>query len=608
MTKKLFGIIIILILVIRIQVQGSTFINVTNYGVIGDGTNDDYPGLLAADQALPAAGGELYFPPNLKCRVATAGVNGLTISNQSNITILMDSNTVLVMDNMVDGLAVSHGILVEGPCTNITMIGVHVKYASMATTRQGYAPIYFLGANISNGTYFERGSTNGTENPAGIDAGAIRNVVLQNVTVENSPSVMVGIVGVNGITINNFNGTNSWADGLYHVNFCRSHINGANLINCGDDAISLAAYESDPANANINNAYHGEGTVIANVNINGYWPTNGGTVMPAGSLVFLGVRDVEASGVIVNNRYRGLRFETGPENYNGNPDYNFTFLANQDVNIADVAITNCTEVLAICNDGITTNDDPKWWQSNVHISHVTAVGGNITADIYGENGGDSPLMDGYFIRDFACSGYAEPYGTFQNFINCKFIDMKFDGAINFNGFVPYQGDPCATNGSGAALYPDQDSSILNLQCQSVSFLGLKGCYLDGIVSSQAPQTGITLTSCGNVQFGSLSVTNANRTAWPYACGISLDSYDKGITGQVINFNQDNQSLPSAVSINTTNNNSIAQIVVNTGLNTASDLVYDQSYSSGGPSQISQIHWYDGGYTNSPPAWQSQIFP
>lgn len=609
--KKLSGIIVGMVCFFAFQweAQGQTsIINVTNYGVVGNGSNDDYPGILAAYQALQSSnGGELYFPPNLTCRVATAGVNGLLISNQNNVTILMDTNTVLVMDNMVGGLAVSDGILVDGPGTNINLIGVHVKYASMASSRQGYAPIFFLGGNIANGGYYERGSTNGTEDPAGIDAGAVRNVTLQNVTVENSPSVMVGIVGVNGITINNFNGTNSWADGLYHVDFCDSHINGVNLVNCGDDAISLASYESDTNDANINNSYHGEGTVIANVNINGYWPTNG-SYPPAGGLVFLGVRDVEASGVVINNRYRGLRFESGFENFNNNPAYNFNFLANQDVNIADVTITNCTQDLAIASDSLTTNSDTRWWQSQVHISGATATGGDTTVDVYGGNGNDAALMAGFYIRNFSFSGYSQPYGTFQNFINCKFEDLRFDGAINFNGFVPYGNDPFGTNGSGAMLYANQTSSILNVQCQTVTFLGLKDCYLDGISSTGAPQTGITLTSCGNVQFGTLVVTNANRSAGPYYSGIAVDSYCKSITGQVIAFNQDSQAVPSALSLNSTNGNVINQVIVNTDLNTSGDLVYDALYSSGGPSQISQIHWYDGGYTGGSPRWQSQLFP
>ncbi|HEY4414580.1 MAG TPA: hypothetical protein VGO57_02720 [Verrucomicrobiae bacterium] len=585
--------------------RATTVFNVASYGVVGDGTNDDYPALLSACEALQSnQGGELYFPPNLTCRIATAGVGGIAFSNLSNVTILMDQNSVLLMDNLVSGLAVSHGIFIQGPCTNINLIGVHVKYATMSVSRQGWSPIYLLGANIYDGTYFQRGSSNGAENTAALEAGAIKNVLMQNVTVENSPSGMVGIVGVDGITIDHFTGINSWADGLYHVNFRNSHLNDITLINCGDDAISMASYESDTNNANITNSFHGEDSVIANVTITGYWPTNGDSYQPAGGLAFLGVRDVSVSDVQINNRYRGIRFEAGFENFQSNPAYNFNFLANRGLSISDVGISNCTQIIAIGNDAITINNDPKWWQSDVHLSDLQAYGGDTTATIYGENGGDYPLMDGFTFKGFSASGYSQPYGTFQNFINCKFENMQFDGNVNFNGFTGYGGDPLATNAFNGGAYPSQNSKILNLKCQSVTFLGLKDCTLDSIVSYGAPQDGITLTSCGNVQFGSLTVNNANRTAWQYAAGILIDSYNKNITGQLIKFNQDSQTIPNSLSLGSTYSNRINQVVINTGLNTGSNLAWDQMWNSS-QSQIGAIHWINTGVTT--PAWQSQIF-
>ena len=63
----------------------------------------------------------------------------------------MGARAQLVMDNMADELAVSHGIFVEGPAANIALIGVQVRYATLSAARQTWAPIYFLGANVGTG-------------------------------------------------------------------------------------------------------------------------------------------------------------------------------------------------------------------------------------------------------------------------------------------------------------------------------------------------------------------------------------------------------------------------------------------------------------------------
>ena len=89
-----------------------------DFGAIGNGSTDDYPAITAALHALVAkGGGTLCVSANDRdFRIATPGVHGIHLVRQSNITIMMGERSRLIMDNMVDGLAVSHGIFVEGPC------------------------------------------------------------------------------------------------------------------------------------------------------------------------------------------------------------------------------------------------------------------------------------------------------------------------------------------------------------------------------------------------------------------------------------------------------------------------------------------------------------
>src|SRR5262245_54016509 len=45
------------------RARGSSFINVKNYGAMGDGATDDTTAFQAAVNALPSAGGTVYVPP-----------------------------------------------------------------------------------------------------------------------------------------------------------------------------------------------------------------------------------------------------------------------------------------------------------------------------------------------------------------------------------------------------------------------------------------------------------------------------------------------------------------------------------------------------------------
>lgn len=573
------------------------------YGARGIG-EDDYPGILRAVNALKAHGtGTLYFPGGYTYRVKAAGVHGMHFSGVSNFAISFGPNATLIIDNMVAGLAVSHGIFIEGPCQNVTLRNVSVKYASMSVVRQGWAPIYCLGANVGNGVgSWLRGATDGSENPAGIEAGAIKNLQVIGCRVEDSPSVMIGLVGIDGVTITNFTGIRSWADGLYHLNFRNATVTGVNLTNVGDDGVSFSSYESDIENANILNAFHGEGSIISDVTINGLYPAIG--YPPSGSVAFLGVRDIDVSNVTVTGKYRGIRFEVGTETTGALAPLNINLLANRNITISDVSLTNCTQGISVVTKEVDFSSDEKWWRNDVVIDGVTINGGDYPFDVSADSiltGKTLPrIMCGFSISNVTATGYSQSSASVNGPVDSAFSNIEFSGAFTFAGYVPWGGD------ANDSAYRANNSSFEHIRAQDITFLGLKSVWLDNIESENAYAVAINISTSADVSFGSIKVINTNRggVAWPG--GLLIDEYSHRITGTTVVAEQDTVDLPNLVSINSKGAHSIGLVKIETQLDKYYNMVWDKSLSEDAISQIARIEWYHGG--QSVPEWRHIDFP
>src|SRR5690349_20471261 len=101
--------------------------DVTAFGAVGDGMADDQPALVRAAKAVAEnKGGVLYFPFGAYRCARQAGMqSGIEFIGISNVTILFDPGAVLLMDNLnpQNGKGdFGHGILVRGPCHDITVM------------------------------------------------------------------------------------------------------------------------------------------------------------------------------------------------------------------------------------------------------------------------------------------------------------------------------------------------------------------------------------------------------------------------------------------------------------------------------------------------------
>jgi hypothetical protein len=112
--------------------------DVRAYGAVGDGLADEQPALTRAAQALTQNNsGVLYFPSGTY-RCGRGSPNGVEFIGVSNVTILFDPGAVLLMDNLNPQSGVGdlgHGVLFRGPCHNIALMNVSVKWVKKPSNR-----------------------------------------------------------------------------------------------------------------------------------------------------------------------------------------------------------------------------------------------------------------------------------------------------------------------------------------------------------------------------------------------------------------------------------------------------------------------------------------
>lgn len=579
--------------------------DVTAYGAKGDGVADDYPAILQALNLAKAAsrGRELYFPDG-EYHIKTAGVTGILLDQVSNFVIRMSSKAKLIIDNMVGGVGVAHGILIKGPCENIHLLGCDVRYKTFPSHRQNWSPIAVVGANVGpngNGTgSWYRGAPN-AERPDLIAAGAVRNISILGCHTENSPSVMIMLAGFDGLTMRGFTSKRSWADGVYQIYGRHSNCQGITLTEVADDACSFSSYESDVVNANIDNDFHCEGSVMTGVIIDGYYPDKN---LPSGGIVYLGVRDVTVDGFVVRNKFRGIRMEIGTALSTVNPF--LSTLANRNCIIANGIIHNCFHAFASVNKEVGFDDDDKWWRQGVTISNVRADSDanspydkNYPISVYGDaqdTGNTIPAIlcgvtfDNCTFSNFTGGGNG---GNYQS----KFVNCTFNGSWGFSGYVPYRG-----NLQGD--YPENNCDFVNLRGQDLSFIGLKKCRVDAY-SENAQVAAIAFYCCADIVCQTLSVKNTNRALDAFPGAVVVDDLSYRITGDLVILDQDEIPISNALSINNKNFCYFKRVIVKTDQNTYYRSVFDKRFSEDNISQVGSISWYHTGVEF--PKWNTLDF-
>lgn len=578
-----------------------------DFGAIGNGSADDWPAITAALQALAAkGGGTLVFPNDRDFRIATPGVHGIHLRQQSNVTIMMGERSRLIMDNMVDGLAVSHGIFVEGPCENISLIGVHVKFVALSVDRQTWAPIYFLGANVGTGDAglpggalgWYRGNPDGAEAWEQIEAGAVRNVYLENVTSENSPSVGIGIVGVDGLRGTNITLRYTWADGLYHVYFRNSRIDGYYGYMVGDDGISLASYESDIENCDIELPFHGEGSVFSNIVLDGSI-----SPFPSGSIVPLGVRDVVFDGVVISHRFRGIKLEAGTHLHQDYPTLSLNFLANRRVIINDVACYGLEQDISMFCQETNAGTPEKWWRHNMTISNFYGENGTGCFDFfpYGIplNGGPPQvLVAGITFRNLKFVNYSNPAATLAGLVDCTFDGLEMNSFLSIQGFVPLGSDPDLLDGDGKPMWMENRCIFRGIRCQTLVFSGIKRSWIVDFESNDSPNRGLVLSGCADVRLDNVRVVKHNRVNDALDnTAIYVDEFCKRISGGPGLTVETDGNAMHALGIRSTDDHWFEAVTL-TSTSGAADpnltLVSDEGMNSARKSQVGRATWHHSG--------------
>lgn len=575
--------------------------DVTKFGAKGNGINNDWEAIQeAAEAAIANDGGTIWFPNCFTFLNRAQGQHGLLLRRSMNIRVMMGFNTRYIQDNMnAQGKATAHGIFVSGASDNIILETCDVRYKTFSTGRQTWAPVFAIGDNISvSGTgegAWHRGEAGG-ENPALIAAGAINNFQARNCYTENSPSVMIGVAGVNGSYIQNFRSKKSWADGLYHLYVREAIVVGAHLEQVSDDGLSISSYESNTGAADINNSFHGENSVFTGITINGIGIGYDG--FPSGGIALLGCRNLTIGDFAIKDKFRGLRFEYGTAL---STDFPFlSTLANRDCTIANGTIENGFHVIAGINKEVDFGSDPKWFDNKVLIQDViSGVNNNpfgVNADhpqgqhyplnAYGDaqdTGNTIPaIMQGFTLR--GCTFLDHTPGGYQLGRGNVIEDCEFE-AWSFNGYAPYRGD------IENAAYPPNNCQLRNIRGKDLSFVGVKNCNVE-IHSENADKVGVGVYGCADIHFEGITVKNTNRSAGTVGVGgVVVDEYSLRITCKDFDFEQDNVDVANALSINSIANHYFSRVIIRTQLNTFYRMVFDRRFTTERISQVGILEWF-----------------
>lgn len=215
-----------------------SIVNVQDHGATGNGRDDDSDAIRAA-VARMKPGDTLRFPagtyrfamrnPPEDAAVALTGL--------SDVSIEFDPGAELLMDNLdpATGHGTSHGILLRGPASRVSLRNVRVRWAAPPSARSHGDGIRIVGYPAKDGE---------TVDPS-VPSGRLTFVALTGCEVTSSPQAGVIMMGVSDIVIAGLRLRDTLADGL-HFNACRQgKVTDLEVSNAGDDALALVTYYAD---------------------------------------------------------------------------------------------------------------------------------------------------------------------------------------------------------------------------------------------------------------------------------------------------------------------------------------------------------------------------
>ncbi len=336
--------------------NGSRRFDVRAFGAVGNGIADDQPALNSAAKAVTQnKGGVLYFPRGTyRCARQAGAQNGIEFAGVSDVTILFEPGAVLVMDNLNPQTGqgdYGHGIVVRGPCKNIALINVAVKWPGKPAGRSMGDAFRFEGFPSE-----ER---------------CISNVRLVQCSAEFSPQTGAVLAGCSDVHVENFRVTRTYADGL-HFNACRRvRVLGVTGLETGDDTLSFVTYQDDKA---VNGYTGGPGSyALADF---GEWNSNDSTAAnisakggTANGVRLAGAMNVTLSNISVEGKLRAVISDCGRKEGN---KHSWSWLASRGITISNVVATGCTSSFYVANFNQPLTADDKWWRFEIQLSGLSA--------------------------------------------------------------------------------------------------------------------------------------------------------------------------------------------------------------------------------------------
>jgi hypothetical protein len=331
-------------------------LNVRAFGAVGDGLSDDQAAITKAVETVTQnKGGVLYFPHGVyRCARQKAMQNAIQFVGVSNVTILFDPGAVLLMDNLNPQTGngdFGHGVVIRGPCHDVTLLNVAVKWAKKPA-----------GRSMGDAFRFE-GSPDQEK--------CISKIQLMQCSAELSPQVGAIFMGCSDIDVGTFRVSRTYADGL-HFNACRRiHINGLTGIETGDDTLSFATYQDDKSqplygdpHGPFSRADLGEWNCTGSTATNIY--AKGGT---ANGVRLAGAMDIALSNVIVEGKLRAIVADCGKKEAN---KHSWSWFASRGITISNVVAIGCTTGFYVKNFNQPMTADDKWWRFGIQISNLNA--------------------------------------------------------------------------------------------------------------------------------------------------------------------------------------------------------------------------------------------
>lgn len=217
--------------------DGSTH-NVLDHGALGNGIQDDAGAIGRAVEKLKS-GDTLRFPQGAY-RFALrnpAGGAAISLVGLSDVAIEFESGAELLMDNLDEnGLGTSHGVVVRGPASGVSLRGVAVRWTTRPSERSMGDGIRIVGYPSESREV--PGDWTGSRGP-------VSGVTLRSCSIRSSPQAGVIMMGVSDIAVSDLQVQDTLADGL-HFNACRDgEVRDYVATNTGDDGLALVTYHTD---------------------------------------------------------------------------------------------------------------------------------------------------------------------------------------------------------------------------------------------------------------------------------------------------------------------------------------------------------------------------